>query len=149
MTVGGKFAHNSLLRAAGTVSQGIAALDHEPVHDPVEGEAVIESFLYQLLKILDRHGSGFCIQCHSDRAVVLDIDPDMIHGRSVRLTCCLCLLLCLCLSYSSLSIAVTFLFALRGPGAAAAGQKRKAAEHRRHCGKRFHYFVTVFSSSHS
>ena len=129
MAVGGELTDNGLIRTAGTVPQGITALDHETVHDPVEGKAVIKTFTYKLLKILNCHRGSIFIQRHRDRAVVFYIDPDMVHSRSIHCIYCFCSIFCLHLCFHCFFIAVAFLLSLGGRGITAAGQQQNAAEH--------------------
>ena len=68
--VGSKLTLDVPARAAGTVAQRAAALDHEAGDDTVEGQAVIEALADQLLEILTGDGSGFLVQLNVDDAAV-------------------------------------------------------------------------------
>jgi hypothetical protein len=58
-------------RSAGAGALGAAALDHEVLDDPVEGEAVVEAFARELAEVLDGLG----------RILVEELDVDLPGGR--------------------------------------------------------------------
>ena len=48
----------------------ITALDHEPGHDTMEGQSVIEALIAELDKIIDCKRSDIRIELESDRSVI-------------------------------------------------------------------------------
>ena len=85
----GKLTLNGILCTACAVAQGIAPLDHEPIHDAMEGQAVVESVLCKLDKVCGRDRRGPFIEFELDRTVVSDCDFRMANflkglGRLLR-----------------------------------------------------------------
>ena len=82
--VGGKFALDGILRAAGAVAVGVAALHHEPGDDAVEGQAVVKPIIGQIHEVLDGDGGDVAVQLHGDGAVVLNVDLGVVGAHALR-----------------------------------------------------------------
>ena len=72
--VGGKLALDGVLRAAGAVAVGVAALHHEPGDDAVERQAVIKAGVGKVHEVLHSDGRGVSVQLHGDGAIVLNFN---------------------------------------------------------------------------
>ena len=68
--VSAEFAVELLVRAAHTVAEGVAALDHKAGDDSVEGESVVEAFLYERFEVSDGLGCVLGIELELDLAAV-------------------------------------------------------------------------------
>ena len=82
--VGAELAGDGLVRAAGAVAVGVAALHHEAVHDPVEGEAVVEAILRQLHEVGHGEGGAVAVQLQGDGAVIRDVDDGGVLADGLR-----------------------------------------------------------------
>ena len=82
--VGRKLALDGVLRSAGAVAVGVAALHHEPGDDAVEGESVIKAVVGQIHEVLDGNGGGVAVQFHGDGAVVLNLDLGVVGAHALR-----------------------------------------------------------------
>ena len=84
--VGRKLALDGVLRAAGAVAVGVAALHHETGDDAVEGQAIVKPVIGQVHKVLHGDGSGVAVQLHGDGAVVLNVDLRVVGAHARRLS---------------------------------------------------------------
>ena len=71
---------NVLVRSACSISIRIAALDHKSIHDAVECQSVIETFLCKLHKICYSNRRCICIQFHINRAIIFYFDFCMMSS---------------------------------------------------------------------
>ena len=69
---------DGLLRTAGSVSIGIAALDHESGDDAMESQTIVEAFICQIDKVGYRNRGSICIQFQRNSAIILHIDGHMM-----------------------------------------------------------------------
>ena len=84
--VGRKLALDGVLRAAGAVAVGVAALHHETGDDAVEGQAIVKPIIGQIHKVLYGNGGGVAVQLHGDGAVVLNVDLRVVGAHARRLS---------------------------------------------------------------
>ena len=70
--VGGKFALDGILGAAGTVAKRVTALHHESVDDAVEAQSVIKTVFCQFQKIAHSYGSHIAVEFDLDGAHISD-----------------------------------------------------------------------------
>ena len=84
--VGRKLALDGVLRAAGAVAVGVAALHHETGDDAVEGQAIVKPIIGQIHKVLYGNGGGVAVQLHGDSAVVLNVDLRVVGAHARRLS---------------------------------------------------------------
>ncbi len=78
-----KFPFDRLIRAAGSISLGIPALDHKTADDPVEGQAVIESIARKPDKVGDTDRRGIRIQFQFNSAVILNLNLNMVKAFQI------------------------------------------------------------------
>ena len=80
---------DGLLRTAGSVSIGIAALDHESGDDTMESQTIVEAFICQIDKVGYRNRGSICIQFQRNRAIILHIDGHMMKTCEQLFVCLL------------------------------------------------------------
>ena len=74
VTVCTELADDVLLRAAHTVTEGIAALDHKAGDNSVEGETVVEALLNEIFEVFYGLGGVLGIELKLDLAAVFHFD---------------------------------------------------------------------------
>ncbi len=80
--IGEKFSLNVFFGTASAIPIGISALGHEPFNQAVEGQAVVESFVGELHKILHGFRGDPFIHFKDDVAVVLHFDRRLVFLAS-------------------------------------------------------------------